>query len=127
VHGFAERERREVYRYLCQRGDVQIVGAPHQYFAWGALRRLYARINPPEYLRGVPYIERIIRARFGIGVSSFQRVRYYSSDRLAHYLTFGKLYLAYRFPRCEDLFRDRHDVIYYDNVDALGAYIEFFL
>ncbi len=80
-----------------------------------------------EYLRGRAYIERIIRSRFGIGVSAFQNVKYYTSDRLSHYLAFGKLYLAYRFPGCDALFQDGVHLVYYDGVEDLGRKIDYFL
>ena len=73
------------------------------------------------------YIIKIIRSRFGIGVSAYQNVKYYTSDRLTHYLTFGKLYLAYRFPGCDDIFKDGTEIVYYDDIDDLELKINYFM
>lgn len=126
VNPFMGEEREKVYEHLCKRGDIQIVGSPSTYISHPLLRKLYLKVRPVEFIRGRRYIEKIIRSRFGIGVSSFQKVKYYSSDRLTHYLNFGKLFLAYRFPGCDDLFQDGVHVVYYDNIEDLGEKIDFY-
>jgi hypothetical protein len=127
LYPFQCEERRDVYEYLVRRGDIDIIGSPKRIYRHPVAQRIYERLCPTEYLRGKAYIERIIRCRFGIGVSAFQNVRYYSSDRLTHYLTFGKLYLAYRFPGCEDLFRHGQEIVYFDDLDQLERYIQYYL
>jgi hypothetical protein len=127
VYGFMCEERWRVYRYLCGRRDIQIIGSPDFYLRNATLRRIYARFKPAQKISGRQYIEKIIKSRFGIGVSAFQDVKYYTSNRLAHYLTFGKLYLTYRFPGCEDFFRDAAEIVYYRDVKELGLKIEFYL
>ena len=126
VNPFMGEEREKVYEHLCKRGDIQIVGSPSTYIKNPLLRKLYLKVIPVEFIRGRRYIEKIIRSRFGIGVSSFQNVKYYASDRLTHYLNFGKLFLAYRFPGCEDLFQDGVHVVYYDDIKDLGEKIDFY-
>lgn len=127
THSSYGDERRAVYEYLCRRGDIQIIGSPRRVIKNRLLRRLYLKLRPVRYLRDRPYIESIVRSRFGIGVSAFQNVKYYTSDRLTHYLSFGKLYLAYRFPGCEDLFEGGKHLVYYGSVAELEEQIEFFL
>ena len=126
-HKIAGKDRMDVYKYLCHRKDIDIVGSPKMYFPSHILRRLYMYFRPVEYIRGKEYIERIIAAKFGIGVSAFQNVSKYSSDRLSHYLTFGKLYLAYRFLNCESLFEDGHHLVFYNDIEDLARKIEHFL
>ncbi|HNT34382.1 MAG TPA: glycosyltransferase [bacterium] len=127
VHPHMGSERRAVYEYLCRRRDVSMVGCSDRVFRWDILNRLYYKIHPPHYLRGRDYIERIIRSRFGIGVSAMQNVKYYTSDRLVHYLTFGKCFLAYRFPGCEDVLQNGVHVVYYDGIDDLARKIDYYL
>lgn len=126
VNPFMGEERERVYEYLCKRGDIQIIGSPNRYIKYPLLRKLYLKMKPVEFIRGRGYIEKITRSRFGIGVSSFQNVKYYASDRLTHYLNFGKLFLAYRFPSCEDLFQNGVHLVYYDDVKDLGEKIDFY-
>lgn len=124
---FVAKERREVLKYLHARGDVRIIGSPKRYINNNIVRGLYRRVVRPKVLRGRPYIEAIRGAKLGIGVSAFQDVKYYTSDRLAHYLTFGTPYLAYRFPGCEDLFTDGVDLVFYDGVDDLDSKVSYYL
>jgi len=126
VNPFMGEERERIYEYLSKRGDIQIVGSPKRYIKNPRLRKLYLKMKPVEFIRGRRYIEKIIRSRFGIGVSSFQNVKYYTSARLTHYLNFGKLFLAYRFPGCEDLFQDGAHLVYYDDIKDLGEKIDFY-
>lgn len=120
-------ERQMVHNHLGARGDIQIIGCPKRLYKSRLLNRVFYKLHPPEYLRGRAYMERIVRAKFGIGVSSYQNVKYYSSDRIVHYLTFGKLFLAYRFPGSEDILQDEVHVVYYDSVDDLAEKIDFYL
>lgn len=127
IHPYIGEERKTIYQYLCRRGDVQIIGSPDKYFRSRFLQKLYLRFRPIRYVRGEKYVESIIRSRFGIGVSAFQGKKYYTSDRLSHYLTFGKLYLAYRFPGCEDLFENGKHIVFYEGVQDLELKIEYYL
>lgn len=127
AHKVAQNERQNIYEYLSRRGDVQIFGSPARIFSNRLLHRLDALFHPVQYIRGDEYIERIIRSKIGIGVSALQNVKYYSSDRLSHYLAFGTFYLCYRFPGCDDLFSDRRHLVYYDGVDDLREKIDYYL
>ena len=126
VHPFMGEEKEIVYEYLSKRGDIQIVGSPNKYIKNPMLRKLYIKLRPVEFIRGDKYIERIVRSRLGIGVSSYQNVKYYTSDRLTHFLNFGKLYLAYRFPGCEVLFQDGLHLVYFNDIKELGEKIDYY-
>lgn len=127
AHDVAQVERRKVYEYICRRKDVQIFGSPAKVFKNRFAQRLYTLVCPTRYIRGDQYIEHIIRSKMGIGVSAVQNVKYYSSDRLSHYLALGTFYLCYRFPGCEDLFEDERHLVYFDDVDDLHHKIEHYL
>ena len=124
---FMGEERRSVYKYLCRQKNIQIFGSPHVYFEGDFLRRIYCTFKPVKHIRDREYIEKIIRCRLGVGVSGFQQIKYYTSNRLSDYLTFGKLYLAYHFPGCEDFFQDGVHIVYYRSVQDLDAQIKFYL
>lgn len=118
--------RREIMKYLGWRWDVQMVGCPRYFCGNRILARLAGKFFPQRYLRGREYIEAIIRCRFGIGVSARSDVLYYTSDRLTHYLTFGKLYLAHLFRGAETLFQDGKHIAYYRDVKDLARKISYY-
>jgi hypothetical protein len=126
-YGFMGPEREEVMRYLSRRWDIQVIGTTRYLGNNSFLRHLSNRFFPVRYLRGKNYIEKIIRCKFGIGVSAFQNIKYYTSDRLTHYLLFGKLYLAYYFPGCETLFDIGKELDCYHGVQELKQKIRFYL
>ena len=127
VHPFMGEEKEKVYEYLSKREDINIIGSPSTYIKNTLLRKLYIKLRPVKFFRGSEYIEKIIRSSFGIGVSSYQSIKYYTSDRLTHFLNFGKLYLAYRFPGCEDLFQDGVHLVYYNDISDLEKKIEYYI
>jgi glycosyltransferase involved in cell wall biosynthesis len=127
VYTYSGNERDKVYKYLCAREDINIIGCPHFYIENKFIRRAYVKINPPYFVRGKKYFELIIGSKFGIGVNSFQNIKYYTSARLTHYLTFAKLFLAYRFPNCEDLFKDLKEIVFYDDIKDLHKKINYYL
>lgn len=126
TYGFMGPERTAVMRYIARRWDIQLLGTSRYFGRHAVLRRLSDMLFPPRYVRGRDYIEKIIRCRFGIGVSSFQDIKYYTSDRLTHFLTFGKLYLAYYFPGCEALFDPGQELDCYRGIRELQQKIRFY-
>ena len=62
----------------------------------------------------------------GIGVNAYNGIKYYTSDRLTHYLSFGTFYLSYYFKGCEDLLENRKHLVFYSSIEDLDKKIDYY-
>ncbi|MBT3276278.1 MAG: glycosyltransferase family 1 protein [Spirochaetales bacterium] len=129
---FAGDERKEVINYLKKRKDVTFFGGAQYTLLFGQ-NRLYNRILqrllgyvPLRTVRGDDYIHAIMSAQIGVGVNAANNIFKYSSDRLTHYLSFGTLYLARKFPGVRELFDDS-ELICFDTEEDLAEKLKYYL
>ena len=59
MNKLADKERQQIYRHLCRRNDIEIIGSPKKYFGSNVVNKLYRRFNPAVTYRGKEYILRI--------------------------------------------------------------------
>jgi spore maturation protein CgeB len=129
-YGFANRERVETVKYLRKRDDVCFYGGIEKIIYQNRnvfIDILKRFIRPSRWVRGDEYIRAIKSACIGIGVSAFQDISKYSSDRLAHYLTFGTFYLTWEFPEIEKLFEIGKEIVCFNNITSLDEKIRYYL
>lgn len=130
MHDVAGSERRQTLEYLLGRKDVAFYGFYRpKNPAVRLLRRIRRKLFPagPPLVRGEAYIAAIKSAKIGVGVSALQNVTRYSSDRFAHYITFGTFYLAWHFPEVERLFQTGSELVTFRGIDELRGKIEHYL
>ncbi len=130
AYGFAGAERAAVVDYLAKRPDATLFGSAgrQKNSLRDRVRRrlgLGARVLPR--VRGDEYIAAIRSARIGVGVSAFQNVSGYTSDRMTHYLTFGTFYLVWRFPGLERILEPGAEVAAFESIDELDRQVTRFL
>ena len=129
-HTVVQDERRKTLEYLQTRNDVQFYGfrQPGTGIS-GRLNKLKARLLPqgPPLVRGADYIAAIKSGKIGVGVSAIQNIPRYSSDRIAHYTTFGTFYLSWHFPEMELFFDPKRELVSFSSIDDLKTKIDYYL
>lgn len=129
-YDFAGHERKQVIQYLKARNDVTFYGGG-EYNAKSFVSRIKNKFvrcsNASPCIRGVDYIAAIKSAKIGIGVSAYQNVPRYTSDRLTHYLAFGTFYLLWDFPEVYSLFDVGNEIITFKGTEDLASKIMYYL
>ncbi|NPV00501.1 MAG: glycosyltransferase family 1 protein [Brevinematales bacterium] len=134
-YGFADHERLATVRYLRKRRDVRFYGGIEE-LVWktNPFSRILRKslkamkiVKSSEWVRGEKYIAAIKSADIGVGVSAFQQIDKYTSDRLSHYLTFGTFYLPWKFPRIGELFEYGKELVWFEGTDDLDKKISHYL
>lgn len=131
-YDFACKERKETIEYLKTRKDVTFFGYSESRSRYkNSLKRKFETLTQSRFhskwIRGAEYIAVIKSACIGAGVSAFQDVPRYTSDRLSHYLTFGTFYLIWRFPEVEVLFDTEKELICFESIKELEDKLEYYL
>ncbi|OQB43237.1 MAG: hypothetical protein BWY06_00212 [Candidatus Latescibacteria bacterium ADurb.Bin168] len=135
AYSFIGDERKETVRYLQSRNDVSFFGGGEcacrsigQRLAQ-SFRGLAGKgpVGQSSWIRGADYIAAIRSAKIGVGVSGFQNIPRYTSDRLTHYLEFGSFYLPWAFPGLESLFDVGKEIIPFVGTEDLDRKIAHYL
>ena len=134
-YGFADHERLATVRYLRKRRDVRFYGGIEE-LVWktNPFSRVFRKAlkvlklaKSSEWVRGEKYIAAIKSADIGVGVSAFQQIDKYTSDRMSHYLTLGIFYLPWKFPRIEELFEYGRELVWFEGTIDLDKKITYYL
>jgi hypothetical protein len=127
---FIGNERKKTIKYLKKRNDVTFFGGGEcndNSIIAKFKKRIFGGSNSNNWIRGEEYIAAIKSANIGIGVSAFQDIPRYTSDRLTHYLTFGTFYLTWEFPQISSLFDVGKEIITFHDTDDLDYKINYYL
>ncbi|KLO24343.1 hypothetical protein X275_00665 [Marinitoga sp. 1197] len=123
-YSFFSKERYQVISYLKKLKNIRFFGY-NDYE--NIIRKIMYKMNIGKYkqrVRGKKYIEVIKKTKIGIGVSAYNNIPFYTSDRLTHYLSFGTFFLPHYFPGLEILFKN---IKYYNSLEELKEKIEYYL
>jgi len=127
---FIGNERRKTIKYLRKRNDVTFFGGGEcndDSIIAKVKNNFFRSSKSSNWIRGEDYIAVIKSAKIGIGVSAYQDIPRYTSDRLTHYLTFGTFYLPWEFPQISSLFDVGKEIITFRDTDDLDFKINYYL
>lgn len=77
---------------------------------------LYGCFGRPK-IGGIDYLYAISGAKIGVNVNAYGSVKFCHSDRLTQYLSCGPLVMAKRFEGCEQLYKDKKHLLYFDTIE----------
>ena len=123
-YSFFSKERYQTIKYLKKLKNSYFFGYND---SKNIIRKIMYKMNIGKYkqrIRGEKYIEVIKKTKIGIGVSAYNNIPFYTSDRLTHYLSFGTFFLPHYFPGLEILFEN---IKYYNNIDEFKRKIKYYL
>ena len=87
---------------------------------------IYGCLERPQ-IGGRDYLYAISGARIGVNVNAYDSVKFCHSDRLTQYLACGTLVLAKRFEGCDQLYKDRLHLRYFDTIEEFFELADYYL
>lgn len=125
-----EGNRFKTIKYLKNRKDVHFFGGINKSLTFNVISRI-KHIITGSYLdmnevRGKAYIDVIKSSKIGIGINIRDKIPYYCSDRVTHYLMFKTFFINSYFPYIKELFTDK-EIAWYKTIEELDEKINYYL
>ena len=87
---------------------------------------LYGCFGRPQ-IGGIDYLYAISGARIGVNVNAYGSVKFCHSDRLIQYLACGTFVMAKRFEGCNQLYKDKLHLRYFDTIEEFFELADWYL
>jgi len=103
--------RRDVIRVLSKKYSVAIAGSD----SW----RYLAKVHYVGRKYNLDFTNLVNLSRFSLGINAFNNITNYTSNRTWNSMACGVPHICHRFKGCESFFRDKIDILYFNDISDI--------